>query len=116
MKKRISKIVSVILAAIVLIGVAFLAKILFKDSKGQALSEPPVTAYEDLQSLGETSEEYPTIEFVDKTVVFNNVRFTVLSQTAAGDEAWIEAYWEPIDSRNWKISKADFIIDEKSYS
>lgn len=116
MKKRISKIVSVILAAIVLIGVVFLAKILFKGSKNQALSEPPITAYENLQSLGETSEEYPTIEFVDKTVVFNNVRFTVLSQTAAGDKAWIEVYWEPIDSRDWKITKADFIIDEKSYS
>ncbi len=117
MKNRMSKIVSVILAAFVLVGIAFLAKYLRTGSnKEQGMSNQAVVEAENSQSPIELSESYPTVEFADKSVEFNDVRVTVLSQTAAGNEAWIEVYWEPIDTRDWNITKADFIIGEKTYS
>jgi len=116
MKNKTSKIASVILATIVLVGIAFLVKFLFTSSKEQTLPEPTEIAGENLQSPAALLEDHPTIAFSDKSAEYDDVRITVLNQTAVGDEAWVEVYWEPIDTRDWKITKADFIIGDKSYS
>ena len=117
MKTKKHRIVTILLSAIVIVGMAFLLNFLMGSSKAEVLKvESPNELEEAVPAISEPEQEPQKVQFNNKTAEYDGLTMEVLSITSSGDDAIVEVLWELKDSRDWKINNAVLEIDSQAYS
>jgi len=117
MKTTKQRIVSILLYALVIVGMAFLLNFLMGSSKAEVLKAQPLNDLEETFPAISTSEQEPqTVQFSNKFTEYDGLTMEVLSMTASGNDAVVAVRWELEDSRDWKINNAILKIDSQDYS
>ncbi len=117
MKTKKQRIVTILLSAIVIVGMAFLLNLFIGSSKAEVLkAESPNELVEASPAVSEPEQEPQKVQFNNKTAEYDGLTMEVLSITSSGNDAIVEVLWELKDSRDWKINNAALEIDSQAYS
>jgi len=117
MKTKKQRIVTILLSAIVIVGMAFLLNFLIGSSKAEVLkAESPNELVETNPAVSEPELESQKVQFNNKTAEYDGLTMEVLSMSSSGNDAIVEVLWELKDSRDWKINNAALEIDSQAYS
>lgn len=117
MKTTKQRIVTILLSALVIVGMAFLLNFLMGSSNAEVLKAQPLNDLEETFPAISTSEQEPqTVQFNNKITEYDGLTMEVLSMTSSGNGAIVEVLWELKDSRDWKINNAVLEIDSQAYS
>jgi len=117
MKTTERRIVTILLSAMVIVGMAFLLNFLMESSKAEDLKTQSLTRSEEATpAISESEQVSQKVQFNNKTAEYDGLTMEVLSITSSGDDAIVEVLWELKDSRDWKINNAVLEIDSQAYS
>lgn len=117
MKTTKQRLVTIIISAIVIVGLAFLLNFFMGNSKAEVLgTQPPTNQMEAKPDVSEPVQGHQIVQFDDKIAEYDGLIMKVLNMTSSGDDAIVEVYWQLKDSRDWKINNAVLEIDSQAYS
>jgi len=117
MKTTKQRYVTIVVSAIVIVGMAFLLNFLMGSSSAAIFStQPPTDLTEANSEVSEPAQGEQIVRFDGKTAEYKGLTMKVLSMTSSGNDAIVEVYWQLKDSRDWKINNATLEIDSQAYS
>jgi len=95
MKMKKHRIVTILLSAIVIVGMAFLLNFLTGSSKAEVLKvESPNELDEANPAISEPEQEPQKVQFNNKTAEYDGLTMEVLSVSSSGNDAIVEVLWE----------------------
>ena len=117
MKITKKRMVTILLSAIVIVGMAYLLSLFMGSTKAEVTAIQPPVDMAIVNPKGEEPKHEPQIVlFNDKIAEYDNLTMQVLKISLSGNDAIIDVFWELKDPRDWKINDAVLEIDSQSYS
>jgi len=117
MKITNKRVVTILLSAIVIVGMAYLLSLFMGSTKAEVTEIQPPADLSNTNPKGtEPEHETQIVLFNDKIAECDNLTMQVLKMSLSGDDAIIDVFWELKDPRDWKINNAVLEIDSQSYS
>jgi len=117
MKITNKRVVTILLSAIVIVGMAYLLSLFMGSTKAEVTEIQPPADLSNTNPKGTEPEHEPQIVlFNDKIAEYDKLTMQVLKMSLSGDDAIIDVFWELKDPRDWKINNAVLEVDSQSYS
>lgn len=117
MKTTKQRIVTILLSATVIVGMAYLLNFLVESSKAEDIrTQSPTPAENAIPAISESEKVPQKVQFDNMTAEYDGLTMEVLSIASSGDDAVVEVHWDLEDSRDWKINNAALRIDLQDYS